>query len=357
MKGTTKNDASEIHPLDEQALEDFSRLNNELVNLQRELARTNAELARQKEWFRVTLESIGDAVIATDQQGKILLLNRVAEQLTGWKSGDAAGKDLHDVFVISNRQTGMSHPDLLESVLVRGETCILEDDTVLRSRDGRVIPIDVSGAPIRDASGKIIGCVFVFRDVTRRKEMEERLRELALRDGLTNLYNHREFFRLCREECERAQRYGFPLALLMLDIDFFKRVNDTFGHPAGDEVLRYVAATLTLNIRSSDRAARYGGEEFAVIMPQSGAAEATVAAERIRQAIACRPVVFEDGKTLSVTVSIGVAAYPEHGRKEHELVQSADAALYRAKQGGRNRVCTASEAKGEEMVPRPDGRG
>lgn len=341
MNGQTKNDNREFSPPDQVTLEDFSRLNNELVNLQRELARSNAEIARQKEWFRVLLASIGDGVIATDARGNILLLNPVAEKLTGWQSSEAQGRPLDEVFMISNGLTGEKHPDLLDTVLGRGEICSLDENTVLRSRDGRVIPIDDSGAPIRDSSGKIIGCVFVFRDITRRKEMEERLRELALRDGLTNLYNHREFFRLCREECSRAQRYGQPLALLMLDIDFFKRINDTLGHPARDEVLRWVASTLTSKIRSSDRAARYGGEEFAIIMPQSGVEEAQVAAERIRESIAEKPVMLESGKPLSVTVSIGIAAFPEHGKNERELVQAADGALYRAKQAGRNRVCTA----------------
>jgi len=327
---------------DEKEFEELSRLNNELVNLQRELARSNAEIARQREWFRVVLASIGDAVIATDHQGKILLLNPVAEQLTGWRSSEAAGKLLHEVFVIRNSTNGQPHPDMIARVLTSGTSCVLDDDTILVARDGSTIPIDDSGAPIRDTTGRIIGCVFVFRDISRRKQMEERLRELAVRDGLTNLYNHREFYRICHDEGERARRYNCIFSLLMLDIDFFKRINDTLGHLRGDDVLRFVAEKITANIRGTDRAARYGGEEFAVIMPSVEGSAAVRVAERIREKIAGEPLHFESGTTLSVTVSIGVASFPEHGRTEQELVAAADAALYRAKEGGRNRVCLAT---------------
>jgi len=346
MNEEKKNGTAEFRPPDQWAFDDLTRLNNELVNLQRELARKNAEIVRQRDWLDVVLSSIGDGVIATDRAGRIVLLNPVAEQLTGWTRESAHGRRLGDVLVLKNGETGSPHPDLLAAVLERGAPCGLAEDTVLVTRDGRAVAVDDSAAPLRDEQGNISGCVIVFRDVTRRKQMEQRLRELALRDGLTDLYNHREFYRMCREECGRAQRYGAPLALLMLDIDFFKRINDTLGHPCGDEVLRFVARTLVSVTRASDRAARYGGEEFAVIMPQSGVPEAVAAAERIRMTVAERTVSLENGGTIAVTVSIGVAGFPDHGRTEQELVKAADTALYRAKQTGRNRVCAAEDVRG-----------
>jgi len=164
------------------------------------------------------------------------------------------------------------------------------------------------------------------------------LEDLSIHDGLTGLYNYREFHRRLTDEAERSRRYGRPFSLLMLDIDLFKTVNDTFGHLAGDEALRQFAALVRSEVRPVDQVARYGGEEFTVILPETTAAGAMAVAERMRDIIATHPVTVAEGKTVDLTVSIGVAAFPEDAESEEMLIGAADRALYTAKEG-RNRVC------------------
>ena len=185
----------------------------------------------------------------------------------------------------------------------------------------------------------------ILRYVLERSRLErevhqaqEQLRERAIRDSLTGLFNHRYFQEQLRVEFERAQRYQRPLACLMLDLDHFKSVNDTFGHPFGDQVLRTVAQILIREARKVDVIARYGGEEFAIILPSTSAAGAQQVAERIRTSVANTPLDF-DGHPVTITVSIGVATNQDTSSKdEKSLIRDADLGLYRAKRAGRNRV-------------------
>jgi diguanylate cyclase (GGDEF)-like protein len=171
--------------------------------------------------------------------------------------------------------------------------------------------------------------------------LKERHKRLAARDGLTQLYNRRAFDERLAKARAREERQGGRFAVLLLDIDHFKRLNDTFGHPAGDAALKHTARVLEGHLRQGDEAARYGGEEFAVILPGADAAGAAPLAERVRAAIEGSQLVFE-GARLAVTVSVGVAAWPEDGRETEALLAAADRALYSAKQDGRNRVASAA---------------
>ncbi len=199
-----------------------------------------------------------------------------------------------------------------------------------------------------------------FRNVLERARLEaevhranERLLEWAIRDGLTGLYNHRHFQELLHTEFARARRYDQPLACLMVDLDHFKRVNDTFGHPFGDEVLKQLAATLTDIARQADIIARYGGEEFVVVLPSTDLEGAARFAERLCTAVAARTVVF-DGSRVDVTLSVGVATNHTRGvDDEKALIKRADAALYEAKRTGRNRVCLADDRDPLGEVPTP----
>jgi diguanylate cyclase (GGDEF)-like protein len=164
------------------------------------------------------------------------------------------------------------------------------------------------------------------------------LQELSTRDGLTGLTNHREFYRQLDDEVERFRRYGHPLSLLMLDIDHFKTVNDTYGHLAGDEALRTLADLARREVRPMDLVARYGGEEFAVVLPETAAAGALAVAERLRRRVASHPIPLPTGHTLSLTISIGVATLPDDAENVRQLIGAADRALYAAKSGGRNQV-------------------
>lgn len=170
-------------------------------------------------------------------------------------------------------------------------------------------------------------------------ETLEALRQLATHDQLTGLLNRREFDRILREEMERARRFGHPFALIMVDIDHFKQVNDRHGHPTGDAVLQEVARRLSAGVRSVDRVTRFGGEEFAVVVVEGNEAMALELSERLRQAIAGQVVSPPTGGQLNVTISAGVAVFPADGGDGAGLVQAADRALYAAKAAGRNRVC------------------
>ena len=178
-----------------------------------------------------------------------------------------------------------------------------------------------------------------------RARLYEKTERLATTDGLTGLTNHRTFQSRLDEHLARTQRYGKRLALILCDIDHFKAVNDTHGHPMGDVVLKGVAATLQKEARATDVVARYGGEEFAVVMPETDAAGALVIAERIRERV--KALAFETGQgPLRVTLSLGIAAVPDDAARKGDLVERADACLYHAKRNGRDRTVSASSLRG-----------
>lgn len=189
--------------------------------------------------------------------------------------------------------------------------------------------------------------VTAFNGMAEKLERQQAaLLRLSTRDPLTGLLNHREFFCQLREELIRARRYGHPLVLLMIDLDHFKQVNDNFGHPNGDRVLRTMAVVLRRQLRTSDLIGRYGGEEFAVVLPETGGQEAFDLAVRIRRALAAQRFDFNGEKGIQVTASFGVAAYPADADTEAKLLSCADAALYAAKHAGRDRVCWRSLTDG-----------
>ena len=177
--------------------------------------------------------------------------------------------------------------------------------------------------------------------IGRRIERDEReLQRLATHDGLTGLYNHHTFYTLLEDEIARARRFNRPVSLLMLDIDHFKRVNDTHGHQAGDTILKEMSDLLGRQARAIDRVCRYGGEEITVILPETAAKDAVNAAERIRATAESHAFEIGGGKSVPITVSIGVATFPDQADTPQTLVTATDTALYAAKQGGRNRVCS-----------------
>jgi diguanylate cyclase (GGDEF)-like protein len=174
-----------------------------------------------------------------------------------------------------------------------------------------------------------------------RTRLYEQAEKMAITDGLTGLLNRRTLNARLQGRLREAQRYGRPLSLLLLDVDHFKKVNDTYGHPAGDAVLRGVANLLLTEARETDIVARYGGEEMALILPETEARGAHAIAERIRKAVGAAHHPTGQG-SLQVTVSLGLSTWPSGGDTPEALLEAADSALYRAKQDGRNRVCSAN---------------
>ncbi|MBS1145227.1 MAG: diguanylate cyclase [Proteobacteria bacterium] len=229
-------------------------------------------------------------------------------------------------------------------------------------KDGEVVTTEVVSSYLLDADGVAHTILGITRNVSERKAAELALREtnrqlharieeigrlqvalqeLAVRDSLTALYNRRYLDETLEREVSRTRREGTPLSLVMLDIDYFKQVNDTYGHQVGDEVLRMLAGILTADIRAEDVACRYGGEEFLILLPNMPLESALQRAEAWRMAIEKRSVTLGNHQ-IAFTISLGVAAYPEHGKTPDDLTRCADQALYRAKHEGRNRVCVFS---------------
>ncbi|MET0064718.1 MAG: diguanylate cyclase [Candidatus Thiodiazotropha sp.] len=210
----------------------------------------------------------------------------------------------------------------------------------IRRKDGSEVWVWEQGREVQvDGKPYLEGIVM---NIDERKAMEQELALLASRDTLTDLYNRREMEHQFREELQRAYRYKRPLSLLWIDVDHFKSVNDLFGHKAGDEVLRKLGQLLSGAIRTVDYAARYGGEELAIILPELDESRSLEMAERLRKLVEETEFVIEAPLQVSITISVGVATYPIHGKTCDELLRAADHAMYRAKQSGRNRVCLAA---------------
>jgi diguanylate cyclase (GGDEF)-like protein/PAS domain S-box-containing protein len=289
-----------------------------------------------KERAQVTLNSIGDAVLSTDRNWRITFLNPVAERLIGWSHAEASGRQLTDVFQVIDATTRERIVPCLELEVAKGHTVILPPNCVLVRRDGHESPIEDSAAPIRDRSGGIAGLVVVFHDVSEAQAMAQKMTHLAEHDILTSLPNRGLLDDRLEQGIALAQRHSRRLAVLFIDLDHFKHVNDSLGHLIGDQLLRAVALRITPCVRSSDTVSRQGGDEFIVLLSEiSRAEDAALIADKIRLAV-LEPYTIAH-HLLHLTASIGVSVYPEDGADPESLIQCADTALYHAKEKGRNR--------------------
>ncbi|HUR27805.1 MAG TPA: diguanylate cyclase [Planctomycetota bacterium] len=295
--------------------------------------RDERELEESRETTATTLASIADGVITVDSARRVTYLNRLAEEMTGFTSAGALGRPVDDVLQLSE-EAPASPPieDMPERfagpVLTRAQ---------LAQRNGARIPIEKVETALSGARGDVI----VFRDITERVQREKDLRTLAYRDTLTNLPNRLSLHELLDLELAHARRNHGSLAVLFIDLDEFKAVNDTFGHAAGDELLRATAARLRVNLRETDTIARLGGDEFAVVLPGAPTArDAELVAAKLLNALE-EPVMFE-GHALRVRASIGLAMFPKDGTNAEALLRTADGAMYRAKQQGGGKLATTT---------------
>ncbi len=225
-----------------------------------------------------------------------------------------------------------AYPTLLEVIATQANT---HTEVTLETEPARYLDVQIS--PLYDPRQRLVGRLIVWRDITRLKRIQTQLEQLATIDMLTQVYNRRYFLELAEREFLRSVRYRHPLALVLIDLDYFKQINDRFGHPAGDKVLFECAQICRASIRESDIFARFGGEEFAVLMPETDAGDALMAAERIRSALATT-LINLDGTQLTITASLGIAIIDNDDTTVAYLVNRADKALYRAKEAGRNQV-------------------
>ncbi|OGD19936.1 MAG: hypothetical protein A2Y69_09385, partial [Candidatus Aminicenantes bacterium RBG_13_59_9] len=291
-----------------------------------------AEALRQsEEKYRGLFENMIEGVYQTTPEGRILGANPAMVRISGYDSEEELKSTLSIDSYVDPREREL----WAERLIREGE--IRNFESVFRRKDGTLLSVLENARVVRDAEGRVLYYEGTLTDITERKNLEAQLRFLANRDSLTNLFNRRRF----REELEilinQASRYDPQAALLWLDLDHFKRINDSLGHRAGDELLMHVARLLQEHLRQADLLARMGGDEFAIFMPHADFHRAESAAARILSAI--RSHRFElEGQAVSLTASIGIALYPEEGRTVDKLLVQADLAMYRAKEEGRDRL-------------------
>ena len=285
----------------------------------------------------VTLNSIGDAVMTTDTLGNVTYLNAEAEGLTGWTRSEAFARPLADVFDVTDGLTGQHAQDPSRLAIEHNKKVRLKGNYILVGREGNETAIEHSAAPIHDRQGNILGAVIVFRDVVVSRERRLQMLHLAEHDALTDLPNRLLLNDRLARSIALARRYGRRLAVLFLDCDRFKHINDTLGHAIGDQVLRSVAKRLTTCVRESDTVSRHGGDEFLVLLSELDHPEdAEAIAQKIVSSVAEPHLIA--GHELQLTASVGIALYPEDGQDAQSLIMRADTAMYYAKNTGRNRV-------------------
>lgn len=287
-----------------------------------------------KERAQVTLNCIGDAVACTDANGNITYLNAVAEQLAGWSLDEACGKAATEILRIINAATRAVIPNPMKIEFGQKQSLHLPPNSLLVRRDGFETPIEDSVAPIHDIDGMPTGSVIVFRDVSATRAMEQQLAHSAQHDFLTGLPNRMLLADRILQTIVLAPRHGKKAAVLFLDLDGFKHINDSLGHAVGDMLLRSVAQRLVGCVRIADTVSRQGGDEFVVLLSQMQQAEdGAITARRMLQEVS--KVHNISGHDLHVTTSIGVSVFPDDGNDAETLIKNADTAMYLAKENGR----------------------
>ncbi|BDX18023.1 MULTISPECIES: ammonium transporter [Halopseudomonas] len=305
-----------------------------------ERRRIEQQLFQEKMLAQVTLASIGDGVITTGPDARVRYLNPIAEQLTGWREADAAGKPLDEVYCLFEESTGEKLLNPVSAMLRRYRQALSRPAgsmNQLRRRDGSEVTVQDAVAPIRDAEGHIIGAVLTFRDVTVNRRLALELSHQAAHDTLTGLVNRKEFERRVAQALQRGPGARVDQVLCYMDLDQFKIVNDTCGHAAGDELLRQLAKLFQSHIRSSDVLARLGGDEFGLLLSGCTLEEAIPVVDGIRALVEEYRFSWE-GKTFAVGVSIGLVQIEEQVASLDVLLSAADSACYAAKDAGRNRI-------------------
>ena len=300
--------------------------------------RAETRVFEEKERAEVTLQSIGDGVITTDADGRVDYINPVAQDLTGWDMRGATGKPIDEIMMIVNEHTRASVENPVLRCLKDGRVITLAENSILITRNGDEVPIQDSAAPIRDRIGNIIGSVMVFHDVSKESRLFRQLSYQAAHDTLTGLINRAEFEnRLIGALDATRENNEITHALLYVDLDQFKVVNDTFGHTAGDALLKQLSEQIQANVRSTDLLARLGGDEFGILLERCSEERAFQVAEDIRGAIEGYRFEWQDSFT-TVRCSIGVVMVTSENADVASVMSSADVACYSAKDMGRNQV-------------------
>lgn len=273
-----------------------------------------------------------------DRHWTMLFVSQGCARLTGYEPEDLINNRVASYASLMDEEDSERILGEVQAALDNDESFSVEYG--LTRQDGSRIWVWERGRGVEEEDGTVV-LEGIVLDISDRKTLENELEEMATRDPLTGLFNRREMSRVLEEELDRARRYQRPMALLWVDFDHFKDVNDTYGHAAGDSVLRSISRLLLGSVRSVDSIGRFGGEEFVIVLPEMDLEEAQETAERLRRKVAEEPQPLGNGEAVPLTISVGVAVYPDHGQTASTLCAAADKAMYLAKDRGRNCVAMA----------------
>ncbi|ADU74869.1 periplasmic sensor diguanylate cyclase/phosphodiesterase [Acetivibrio thermocellus AD2] len=321
-------------------------------HLKKKISKAYRELRKQHEWLRITLSSIGEAVITTDENGTVTFSNYEIQKMLGLSEEEILGKKLDKLLsgLVDKREKVYKIP--IEEVVNRGSMIKLETDLSLVTPGGRRL-VEGTVAPIRNDSDVIIGTVVALKDITEIKKKDEILYNMEYYDPLTGLPNRSLFSDRLKMALAQSKRNNEMCALIILDLDNFKAINDTLGHSVGDMLLKQVAEKIKGYLREVDTVARIGGDEFIIIQPQiKDINDATRAADRILKKFQ-QPWILE-GKEYYITASMGIGIYPNDGEDPQTIFKNADTALYRAKELGRNNYQLYTESMNQKVLQRLD---
>lgn len=293
-----------------------------------------AEMEARNKLLATALNASPYGIVITDRDARIEWANPAFSRLTGYEPEEIYGHRPADL-VKSGLQDAGYYEAMWQTILAGRHWC---GELVNKRKDGSLYHEELTIAPVLNGSGEIHHFIGIKQDISERKRLEKELRQLAVTDPLTGLPNRRAFMERLAQEMERLKRFDeVSAALLMLDLDHFKRINDAYGHATGDEVLRHFADILRAELRKVDLPGRLGGEEFAILMPCAGREDAFALAERLRRRLAAAPLALT-GKSIRYTVSIGASVLSRDDASHDAVLLRADAALYEAKAAGRNQV-------------------
>jgi diguanylate cyclase (GGDEF)-like protein/PAS domain S-box-containing protein len=293
------------------------------------------ELFEERERSRVTLDAIGDMVLSVDFRGRVNYLNRNAEAITGWTLLEAHGRPLEQVLPLLDATARKPVESPAVRAIIENQKVAIAENCVLIGRNGSETAIEASASPIHDSLGGVIGAVIVAHDVTAARELSAKLTRLALFDELTGLPRRALFADRLQHALVRAERSKCVAAVVFLDLDDFKPVNDSLGHSVGDALLKAVAQRLISCVRSSDTVSRHGGDEFIILLADvRHADEVDSCVNKVRSAFDSPFSIGEH--SLQVSASIGAAVFPGMGRNAEQLIECADAAMYANKKNGKS---------------------
>ena len=336
----------------EQALKDArSELETRVRERTSELVETNRALNREigerreieqalrasEKNYRDLVDSVNSIILRWDFRGRVIFMNPYGLFFFGYRPEEIYGRSVVGTIVPETESTTQRSLSELMRAIQRDPDKFRANENENMKKDGSRVWVYWNNRPIKDGEGRIVEILSVGTDITERRNMEAKLRLLATTDPLTGAFNRRRFYDKAKSEFQRHRRYGHGFVLLLMDLDHFKRINDTFGHPAGDAALKSFVNTANMIFRETDLFGRTGGEEFSALLPETGIEDAVKVANRLREKIDALQLIAE-GNTIHYTVSIGLTALRSKDENLRDLVRRADRALYEAKGTGRNRV-------------------